>query len=171
MLQCCNVIWRKYATKVYSLPKSSKSSTIFSIDPESLIKKTVVSKNNPEKLSTTKLAEHVWCRYSISTIWVFNGIEDKHAVYRGEDCMKKFCEYLKEHAMKKNNFETKKMIPLTNKKQESYASQEICHICKKCWREVRHYTGTYRGAAHNTGNSEKFLWFFVIDGTMIFILS
>ena len=58
--------------------------------------------------------------------------KDKHAVYRGEDYMKKFCEYLKEHTMKKNNFEKKKMIPLTNKKQESYASQEICHICKKC---------------------------------------
>ena len=54
------------------------------------LKKTVVSKNNTEKLSTTKLAEHVWCGYSISTIWVFNGIEDKHAECRGEDCMKKF---------------------------------------------------------------------------------
>ena len=90
---------------------------------------------------------------------------------------KKFYEYLKEHAMKKNNFETKKMIPLTNKKQGSYASQEICHICKKCWREVHwnrdhcHYTGTYRGAAHNIRNSEKFLWFLAIDETMIFILS
>ena len=37
--------------------------------------------------------------------------------------MKKICENLKEHAMMIINFETKKMIPLTNKDLKSYASQ------------------------------------------------
>ena len=45
--------------------------------------------------------------------------------------MEKFCEYLKEHAMMIINFETKKIIPLTNKELESYASLEICHISQK----------------------------------------
>ena len=28
----------------------------------------------------------------------FDHIEDKHTLYRGKDCMKRFCEYLTEHA-------------------------------------------------------------------------
>ena len=28
----------------------------------------------------------------MSLIWTFDGMESKHDVYRGEDCMKKFCE-------------------------------------------------------------------------------
>ena len=45
--------------------------------------------------------------------------------------MRKFCESLKEHAMKIINFEKKLIISLTNKKLQSYASQENCRICKK----------------------------------------
>ena len=48
--------------------------------------------NNPEKSSTRKVAEHFPCGYSMSTIWVFNHIEDKNTLYRRKDCMKKFCE-------------------------------------------------------------------------------
>ena len=33
--------------------------------------------------------------------------------YRGEDCMKKFCEDLKKHVTKIINYEKKGMIPLT----------------------------------------------------------
>ena len=34
--------------------------------------------------------------YSMSTIWTFNNIENKHILYQGEDCMKTFCESLRE---------------------------------------------------------------------------
>ena len=67
--------------------------------------------------------------------------------------MKKFCQFFREHAMKK------KMIPLTNEQEESYENAKIRYICKKIFRhkysndktyhEVRnhrHYTGKYRGA-------------------------
>ena len=47
-------------------------------------------------------------------------------IYRGRDCMKKLCESLKQFAMEVINFEKKKMMPLTNKKLESYTSQENC---------------------------------------------
>ena len=47
----------------------------------------------------------------MSTIFSFKTIENKHGVYRGKDCMK-FCESLREHAMKKINF-FKKMKFLT----------------------------------------------------------
>ena len=49
--------------------------------------------------------------------------------------MKKFCEYLKAHVMQIINFEKKKMIPVTDKECESYASQEYCHISRKIVKE------------------------------------
>ena len=50
------------------------------------------------------------------------------------------------------------MTPLTNEEKESYENQKICHICKKEFnndnkvRDNCHYTGKYRGAAHNKCN-------------------
>ena len=46
--------------------------------------------------------------------------------------MKKFCEFLREHAMKIILF-FKKMKLLTKEQQESYENAKICYICKeKC---------------------------------------
>ena len=36
----------------------------------------------------------------MSTISLFRSIGNKHDVYKGKDCMKKFCEFSREHAMK-----------------------------------------------------------------------
>ena len=73
-------------------------------DLESLIKKMDGCANNPEKVSTTKIGEHFPCGYSMSTIWGFYNIENKHTLYSGEDCMKKFCTSLREHATNVINF-------------------------------------------------------------------
>ena len=54
----------------------------------------------------------------MSTISSFRSIENKHNTYRGKDCIKKFCEFLREHAMKKINFENKKMNLLTEEQKE-----------------------------------------------------
>ena len=34
--------------------------------------------NHPENSATIKIREHIPCGYSISTIWVFDHIDDKH---------------------------------------------------------------------------------------------
>ena len=65
----------------------------------------------------------------MSTISSFRSIENKHGVYRGKDCMKKFCEILREHARKK--MKQNKMKLLTKGQQESYENVKICYICKK----------------------------------------
>ena len=67
------------------------------------------------------------------TIWTFDDIENKHDVYRGADCMKKFCKSLREHEMKITNFGKKKMIPLTNKKQECYDKKKSATFSKKAF--------------------------------------
>ena len=55
----------------------------------------------------------------MSTISSFRSIEDEHDLYRGKDCMKKFCEYVREHAMKITNFKKKK-IKLLKKEQRNH---------------------------------------------------
>ena len=44
----------------------------------------------------------------MSTISSFRSIENNNDVYRGKDCMAKFCELLREHTMNIINFEKKK---------------------------------------------------------------
>ena len=44
----------------------------------------------------------------MSTICSFKGIENKHYVYEGKDCMKRVCESLRKHAIKIINFKKKK---------------------------------------------------------------
>ena len=47
--------------------------------------------NNPDKSWITKIGEHIPWGYSMSTIWGFDPIEDRHTLFRGKDGMKKFC--------------------------------------------------------------------------------
>ena len=51
----------------------------------------------------------------MQTIWEFDIRENKHSLYCGKDCMKKFFILLKEHAADVINFEKKKILPLTEK--------------------------------------------------------
>ena len=52
-------------------------------------------KNNPEISPTTKLGENIPSGFSVSTISSFKDIENKHDVYKGQNCMKKLCESLR----------------------------------------------------------------------------
>ena len=44
----------------------------------------------------------------MSAISSVKSLEENHGVYRGKDCMKKFCEYPRECSMEIINFKTKK---------------------------------------------------------------
>ena len=75
--------------------KSDKPPFIISTDLECITEKIDGWKNNPENSSTTKLSKHIPSSFSVSTIYSFRSIKNKHDVYRGKDCMKKFCEFLR----------------------------------------------------------------------------
>ena len=66
----------------------------------------------------------------MSKISLFKSIENKNDVYRGKDCKKKFCEFLRENAMKIINLKKRKMKSLTKEQQEVYENAKICYICK-----------------------------------------
>ena len=118
--------------------------------------------NNPNESSTTKINKHTPSGYSIFTSCSFDESKNKFNYYRGKDCMKKFFKDLKEHATRIINHEKKKIIPLTKEEKINYNDQKVCYICKKEFdtvdkkhhkvRDHCHYTGKYRGAAHNICN-------------------
>ena len=75
--------------------------------------------------------------------------------------MKKFCKDLEEHATKIITYKKKEMIPLTKEEEKMHHRQKKSYICKKRFstndndkkhhkvRDHCHYTGKYRGAAHD----------------------
>ena len=130
----CNVIMPSEDTKILEFnryQKSDKAPFIIYADFECITEKTDGCKNNPENSSTTKVSEHIPSGFSMSTISSFRSIKNKHDVYRGKDCMKNICEFLREHAMKMINFKKKKKRLLTKEQQESDENAKICYICKE----------------------------------------
>ena len=92
--------------------KSAKAPFIIYADLGCTIEKTDACKHNPENSSTTKLTEHIPSGFSMSTISL-KIIQNKDDVYRGKHYMKKFCQSLREHAVKVINFKNKKLKLLT----------------------------------------------------------
>ena len=141
--------------------KSMKVPFIIYADLECLLEKMSTCINNPNESSNTKINKHTPSGYSIFTSCSFDESKNKLNHYRGKDCMKKFCKDLKEHATRIINHEKKKIIPLT-KEKKNYNDQKVGYICKKEFdttdkkhhkvRDHCHYTGKYRGAAHNICN-------------------
>ena len=147
--------------------KSLKHAFVIYMDLECLLLKMNTcnnnnnNNNNNNKSYTTGKALHKPSGYSLLTSCSFDKSENKQTYYRGRDCMKRFCDHLKEHVTRITNYEMKPMDPLTGE-EELYKNQELCHMCEKEFRtddkEIRkvrdhcHYTGKYRGAAHSKCN-------------------
>ena len=151
--------------------KSMKLPFLIYADLKCLLEKMSTCQNNPNKSSTTKINKHTPSGYSIFTSCSFDESKNKINYYRGDDCMKKFCKDLREHAMKIINYEKNRMVSLTTGEKIHYNKQKICYICKKEFnnndttessslerkkqqkvKDHCHYMGKYRGAAHNICN-------------------
>ena len=105
----CNVIMPSEDTKISEFnQKSNKAPFIIYEDLECIIEKIDGYENNLQNLSTTKVSKHIPSGFSMSVISSFRNIENNHDAYRVKDCMKKFCESLREHAMKITDFQKKK---------------------------------------------------------------
>ena len=94
-----------------------------------------------------------WCVYSKFT---YGDVKDPLTIYRGKDCVEKFCEYIRQEGRRLYHmFPEKPMDPLTNGQWKRYKKTRECHICYKPFnfkdpkvRDHCHYTGKYRGPAH-----------------------
>ena len=139
-----------------------KLSFVIYADLECFLEKMSTCINNPNKSSTTKINNHVPSGYSIFTHCSFDESKNKLNYYRKDDCLNKCFKDLREHVTKIINYEKKKMILLTTKEKTYHNKQKICYVCKKEFnnndkknykvRDHCHYTGKYRGAAHNICN-------------------
>ena len=150
--------------KYYQGEKSIRSPFIIYADLECLLEKMSTCFNNLEESSTTEINKHTPSGYSLFTHCSFDKTKNKLDYYRGDNCMEKFCKDLREHTTKIINYEKKDMIQLTKKEQEQHSEEKVCYICKKEFNtddddkkhyKVKghcHYTGKYRGVAHNICN-------------------
>ena len=71
--------------------KSLKEPFTIYADLECLIIKEQSCQNSPNESYTERKAKHEPSGYSLSLISSFDKTKNKHSVYRGEDCIKRFC--------------------------------------------------------------------------------
>ena len=99
----CNVVKPSEGTTILEFnqhQKSDKAPFATYADLECLIEKIDGCKNNPENSFTTTIAKHIPPGFSMSTISSFKNIKNNHNLYRGKNCMKKFCKSLRERAIR-----------------------------------------------------------------------
>ena len=100
--------------------KSLEAPFTIHADLECLLIKKQSCQNNPEESFTERKAKHEPSGYALSFICSFNSKENKHSVYRGKDCIEKFCKDLKELTTKIINYVEKDIIPLTDNENRFY---------------------------------------------------
>ena len=107
----CRVIIPSKDTKILEFTQyqiSDKAPFIIYVELEYLIEKIdvkIILKSHLQQNEHIPLVgDHIPSGFSMSTISSFKTIENEHGVYRGKDCMKMFCESLRDHAMKIINF-------------------------------------------------------------------
>ena len=111
--------------------KSMRAPFVIYADLECLLEKLSTCHNDPGKSSTTKVNKHTPSGYSLFTCCSFDTTKNMLDYYRGEDCMKKFCEALKDRATKIIIYEKKEMIPLTKKEEKKHNKKSLVIYAKK----------------------------------------
>ena len=92
--------------------------------------------------------------------FAYGKVENPLKLYRGEDCVKVFCDYVENEAKRLYHmFPEKSMKCLTKEEWREFNRATKCHICSKGFewdnakvRDHCHYTGQYRGPAHRNCN-------------------
>ena len=111
---------------------------------------------NPENPYTKEINQHIPSGFHVEGEFAYGNIENPLKTYRGEDCIKMFCDYIKNEARRLfHMFPEKAMKHLTHEEWRKFNRAKKCHICFKGLKEdnlqVRdycHYTGQYRGPTH-----------------------
>ena len=124
-------------------------------DFESILEPIESPNRDPNQPYIQNVSQHVssgWCVYSK---FAYSEVKDPLKIYRGKDCVKKFCDHVKGEAHRLYHaFPEKPMGPLTKKQWKKYKKASRCHICFKSFTEDNpkvsdhcHYSSLYRGAA------------------------
>ena len=141
-------------------------------DFESILEPIQGPGNNPTISSTRCIKNHVPSGWCVRSKFAYGKVENPLRLYRGEDCVKKFCDHVITEARSLyQSFPEKPMKPLTPKEMDRYKRSERCHICFKPFKEDKpkvrdhcHYTGRYRGPAHTKCNLQYKIVFHNLSG-------
>ena len=96
---------------------------------ECLLKKEQSRQNNPKNSYTQRNAKHKPSGYSLSLNCSFDETKNRRKFYRRKDCIKRFCNDLKELATEIIKYKEEEMTPLKDKEITLYKSRKVCHIC------------------------------------------
>ena len=129
-------------------------------DFESYLEPIQGSNPNPIQPYNVKVNKHIPTGWGVYSTFAYGKVENPKRVYRGKDCIETFCTHIKEEARRLYHmFPEKPMDPLTMNQQRTYERARKCHICNKPFYELDpkvrdhcHYTGLYRGPAHQLCN-------------------
>ena len=129
-------------------------------DFESILKPIEEPSPNPEEPYIKEINQHIPSGFCVYSKFAYGKIENPLKLYRGEDCVEVFCDYV-ENEVKRlcHMFPEKPMKPLMSKQWKKFKRARKCHICFKEFeqdnpkvRDHCHYTGQYRGATYTKCN-------------------
>ena len=110
---------------------------------------------------TDKINTHVPSGWCVHSKFAYGEVPDPTTDYRGKDCVEQFVDHVEKEVKRLYElYPQQPMRELTDVLKTEHEAAEECHICRKPFgdpknRKVRdhcHYTGLYRGAAHNNCN-------------------
>ena len=105
-------------------------------DFESILEPISGPGNNPRISTTRDINVHVPSGWCIHIEFAYGEVKDPLKLYRGKDCVRKFCNHVIGEACRLyQSFPEKPMEPLTKKQWKDYKKASSCHICFKPFRE------------------------------------
>ena len=129
-------------------------------DFEAILKPTEKSNFDPNKPYTKEINQHIPSGFCVNSTFTYGKVENPLKLYRGEDCVEVFCNYIENQAKRLYHmFPEKPMNCLTREEWKEFNRVRKCHICFKGFEELNpkvrdycHYNGQYRGPAHRNCN-------------------
>ena len=141
--------------------RSERVPFIIYADTEALIKEMQNCDPNPLNSYTKKYQKHEPISFSYYIISFDDNVyESKLRKYTGEDAMEKFVDWIEEDVKDIANIPDVKMMKLSSDELKQFDEATKCWICNEEFDDTGdekvkdhcHYTGRFRGAAHNSCN-------------------
>ena len=129
-------------------------------DFEAILKAIESSNPNPESSYTKVINQHIPSGFCLNSKFAYGEVENPLKLYRDEDCVEVFCDYISNEARRLYQmFSEKPMKLLTREQWRKFNRATNCHICLKGFKlsncKVRdhcHWTGKYQGPSHSICN-------------------